>query len=201
MNAKKTDGEVAKVVGRFAAKFAVVLVGLAVLGAAAIAGYDSTWIMVGAGVAMFVAVYGWKLIRGAARGAILSEATLVSEGPAPLGGVAHLRLGLSPTRPVPVTSAKLTFYTQERAIYDAGTSQRTYKEVIGTWETPLDVPAVLDKDLYRTVRVPIPLDIPPTFHGSKNHLESKCTVYLDIPNWPDVELETEIVVLPEVVHG
>lgn len=118
-----------------------------------------------------------------------------------LGGVARVLLSLEPKRPVKLNGATLSFWTEEKAIYDAGTSSRTYREELHRSSTPLDLPPVLEGSFEREILVSIPRDIPPTFRGKNNFLHSFCHVYLDIPGVPDVEIEQEIRVAPELADG
>lgn len=116
-----------------------------------------------------------------------------------LGGTARVDLELSPKREIKVKGGKLTFTTEEEAIYSAGTDRRTYREVVFTWSTPLNLPDTISGSFRRELRIPIPKEIPPTFKGSYNRLTSACEVKVDFEGLPSLELGEEIVVAPEVV--
>ncbi len=118
-----------------------------------------------------------------------------------IGGVARVLLSLEPKRPVKLNGATFSFWTEEKAVYEAGSSSRTYREELHRSSTPLDRPPVVEGSFEREILVSIPRDIPPTFKGKNNFLQSFCHVYLDIPGAPDVEIEQEIEVAPELADG
>lgn len=133
--------------------------------------------------------------------AVFQVASLKVTGPAQLGGSAQAQLVLMPKRPLVLTPGRCTLAlrTLERARYSAGTQSRTYTHPIREDRLPFDVPAQLPTTgLVREFAVPIPRDIPPSWTGSSNSLKTTLELALVIEQWPDLALECEITVLPEI---
>lgn len=124
---------------------------------------------------------------------------LATLGPVPLGGTAELHLVLTPKRALRLTgNSKLKVTCTEKAHYSAGTSSRTYTNVLFTREQPLNLPQLLSQHVEQRIAVAIPVDIPPTWSGRSNWFFTTVEVRVDVDNWPDLVLEAPVEVLPEV---
>lgn len=124
---------------------------------------------------------------------------LAAVGPVALGGTAELHLVLTPKRALRLTGdSKVKVTTTEKAYYSAGTSSRTYTNVLFTREQPLNLPQLLSQHVEQRIAVPIPADIPPTWSGKSNWFYTTVEVRVDVDNWPDLVLEAQVEVLPEV---
>lgn len=138
-------------------------------------------------------------IRGLMALAAFEVAELQASDSTPLGGVAVVVLQLSPKRPLTINGAKLTVYCEEWARYDAGTRSRTYVERLWNDVLIVEMPKVLQGPYQVELKVKIPTSIPPTFSGSNNKLRTVAHFELDIDNWPDLELDRELIIRPEVL--
>lgn len=185
---KGTGGAIALVV--FGSIFAAVGLGVAVFGGSPVFG------LIFGVVGLLVAGNGVRHLL--ARGAF-EQVHLEVLGPVRLGGTAELRLVLTPKKPLTLTNeSKLKVTCTEKAHYSAGTSSRTYTNVVFTREVPLHLPTQLSHHVDQRLTVPIPADIPPTWSGRSNWFFTTVEVRVDIDNWPDLVLEANVEVLPEL---
>ncbi|MEW5739399.1 MAG: hypothetical protein AB1938_10760 [Myxococcota bacterium] len=120
--------------------------------------------------------------------------------PVALGGTAELILSLIPKRPLTLTpgGSKVTLTCTEKAVYSAGTSSRTYTDVLLTQDQPLELPALLSQPFEQRLTVAVPPHLPPTWVGKHNSFVTEVAVRVDIDGWPDLVLQTELEVLPEL---
>lgn len=124
---------------------------------------------------------------------------LTALAPVPLGGTAELHLVLTPKRALRLTGdSKVKVTCTEKAHYSAGTSSRTYTNVLFTREQPLNLPPLLSQHVEQRITVAIPVNIPPTWSGRSNWFYTTVEVRVDVDNWPDLVLEAPVEVLPEV---
>ncbi|GMU59945.1 MAG: hypothetical protein AMXMBFR34_17080 [Myxococcaceae bacterium] len=122
--------------------------------------------------------------------------------PVPLGGTAELRLALTPRKPLSLSGpSKVLVKCTEKAVYSAGTSNRTYEEDVYAAEDLLDLPTTLEGPFERKLTVDIPSHLPPTWRGKSNSFVTTVVVRVSVARWPDLVLEAEVVVLPEVLHA
>jgi hypothetical protein len=132
-----------------------------------------------------------------ARGAF-SQLTLEPLGRSfPLGGVARVRLVLEPKKPMDVNGASIVFKTIEKAVYSAGTDSRTYTDTLHEWTEAIALPSRLVGRIDHVIEIPIPRRLPPTFAGRHNSFISSCEVHVDLANWPDLDLNRELVIAAE----
>ncbi len=156
--------------------------------------------------AVFAAVGGFMAFMGVKQlvaQSAFEDARLDAGPPVPLGGTARLVLYVKPKRPLTMNPKGCTVRvrTTERARYSAGTSSRTYEDVLHDETLPLELPRVVDAPLEHRVSVLVPRTIPPTWSGQNNWFTTRVSVHLDIDSWPDLELDAELDVLPEVARG
>ncbi len=162
---------------------------------------DPVWSLGGVlflGFGLVVAFIGLAQLLAAAQ---FQVATLKVAGPARLGGQAQVQLALIPKRTLAIKTiqCKLQLRTVERARYSAGTQSRTYEDRLHESSVPFEFPNSLDPTgLVRELTVQIPRDIPPSWKGSSNSLTTTLALHLAIEQWPDLKLEAEVRVLPEV---
>jgi hypothetical protein len=137
-------------------------------------------------------------VKGLMAFAAFSQSTLACAGEVLLGGVAEVRLELVPKKSLKLNGAKLTVTCEEWAEYSAGTDTRTYTETI--WQTVQDVemPKVLEGPYRVALKTALPRTIAPTYTGKHNKLRTIAKLDLDIDNWPDLQLQTEVTVLAEL---
>lgn len=129
-----------------------------------------------------------------------SERTLTVRNSVPLGGTAEVVLCLTPRRALTLgKNSKMIVTTTERASYGAGTTTRDYTETLHREEFLLRLPTEFTERAEQVVLVKIPEDLPPTWRGNWNEFKTSVHVEIDVVKWPDLSLDTEIIVLPEVV--
>jgi hypothetical protein len=140
-----------------------------------------------------------KGVSGLLARTVFHVATLTpTAGAVALGSTARVKLDLSPKRDLKVKGGKLTFTTEEEAIYVRGSDRRTYREVVFEWTTPINLPEGLSGPYQRELRIPIPKELPPTFRGQYNAITSRCDVTVELAGLPNLELSEDIVIAPEV---
>lgn len=164
-----------------------------------VAAMDSPGFLIGfllfAGIGGSIAAVGVKtvLARSAFR-----ELALQLPASAPVGGTVQALLVLEPKGSLVVNGGSLKVISEEEAVYRAGTQSRTYRETVHESVTPLSLP----RDFAGRQEVPLtlrlPPNAPPTFKGRNNTLRTRIEVHVDIDRWPDLTLDEELLVLPEV---
>lgn len=133
---------------------------------------------------------------------VFEVAELVVKAPVAMGGTAELTLELVPKKPLSLVAADcvMTWKTVEEAEYSAGTRSRTYRNTVKELKVPLELPTELHHPLQQHLTITVPLEVPPSWKGRWNSLTSRVAVTVGIAKWPDLTLEREVTVLPEV-HG
>lgn len=148
---------------------------------------------------------GWVFLRGLrihlGRAAFRVAKLTLDEQGVPMGGTARIRVRLEPKDALKITTGSVTLCSQEEAVYSAGTNSRTYRQEIHRQALSLRMPTPLTSTFAQELSVTLPPEVPATFYGRYNSLYTVVKLELGIDGWPDLLLEEELMVRPEVPHA